>query len=191
MKKLLTIAGVLFSTVMFATGTADEPTSLSGATVIQTTRATFKLIYKSEALSDVKISIFNADTRLVFSEKVRNTMGFARPYSFENLRAGDFTVVIEDANGTTVKTISTKGANSNKLVNVLKLKSAESKYLLTIGGRGHDALTLNVYDGSRLVHTEVKEVTGDYAQVYNLSQVKGIPSFEVVHQDGTSEILEY
>jgi hypothetical protein len=191
MKKLLTIAGVLFSTVMFANGTGDEPTSLSGATVIQTTRATFKLIYKSEALSDVKISIFNSDARLVFSEKVRNTMGFARPYSFENLRAGDFTVVIEDNNGTTVKTISTKQVSNNKLVNVLKLKSAEGKYLLTIGGRGMDALTLNVYDGAELVHSEVKSVSGDYAQVYNLSQVRGIPTFEVIHEDGSLEILEY
>jgi hypothetical protein len=100
-------------------------------------------------------------------------------------------VMIEDDNGATVKTISTKQASFNKLVNVLKLKGAEGKYLLTIGGHGNDDLTINIYDGSNLVHSEAKSVSGDYAQVYNLAQVKGIPSFEVLHQDGTSEILEY
>jgi hypothetical protein len=191
MKKILTIAGVLFCTVMFASGTGDEPTSLSGATVIKSSDGTFKLIYKSESLSNVKISIFNADNRLVYSEKISNTMGFARPYSFENLQKGDFTVVIEDGNGKTVKNISTKQLISSKLVNVLKLRSAEGKYLLTVGGRGSEALTLNIYDGAELIHSEVKSIAGDFAQVYNLSKVKGIPSFEVQHQDGTSEILEY
>jgi hypothetical protein len=189
MKKILTIAGVLFSTVMFAAGTADEPTSLSGATVIKTTEGTFKLIYKSETASDVKISIFNASAELVYSEKVRNTTGFARPYSFENLAYGEYTVVIADNTGSTSRKIST--GPSTKLVNVLKLKSAEGKFLLTIGGGGAESLTLNIYDGDQLLHSEMKEVSGDFAQVYNLSQVKGAPSFEVVHQNGTSEILEY
>ena len=189
MKKILTIAGVLFCTVMFAAGTADEPTSMSGAAVIKTTEGTFKLIYKSETASDVKISIFNASAELVYSEKVRNTMGFARPYSFENLADGEYTVVIEDNNGSTSRKIST--GPSAKLVNLLKLRNTEGKFLLTIGGRGAEALTLNIYDGDELVHSEVKEISGDFAQVYNLSQVKGAPSFEVVHQNGTTEILEY
>ena len=191
MKKILTIACVLFSTVMFATGTADEPTSLSGAAVIKTTEGTFKLIYKSETESDVKVSIFGADNKLVYSEKVRHTSGFARPYSFENLAPGEYSVVIEDNAGTTTRTISTRQTASPKLVNVLKLKSAEGKFLLTVGGRGTEAITLNIYDGQKLIHSEVKEVSGDFAQVYNLSQVKGSPAFEVLHQNGTAEILEY
>jgi hypothetical protein len=191
MKKILTIAGVLFSTVMFAIGTGDEPTSLSGAAVIKTTEGNFKLIYKSETASDVKISIFNTDSRLVYSERVRNTTGFARPYSFKNLAPGEYRVVVEDESGSTTRKISTLQTASSKLVNVMKLKSAEGKFLVTIGGRGTEALTLNIYEGQKLIHSEVKEVSGDFAQVYNLAQVKGSPSFEVLHQNGTSEILEY
>jgi hypothetical protein len=191
MKKILTIAGVLFCTVMFANGTGDEPTSLSGATVIKSSGGTFKVLYKSETLSDVKISIFDDDNGFVFSERVNSTMGFSRPYSFKNLREGDYKVVIEDANGKTVKNISTKQLISTKLVNILKLRSIEGKFLLTVGGRGSEALTLNIYDGTELIHSEVKSIAGDFAQVYNLAKVKGIPSFEVQHQDGTSEILEY
>jgi hypothetical protein len=191
MKKILTIAAVLFSTVMFASGTGDELTSLSGAAVIKTTNGTFKLIYKSDTQSDVKVSIFNSENRLVYSERVYRTSGFARPYSFENLERGDYRVVIEDGNGSTTQNISTRQTTSTKLVNVLKLKNAKGKYLITVGGRGSEALTLNIYDGQTLIHSELKEISGDYAQVYNLSRVKGTPSFEILHQNGTAEILEY
>lgn len=178
---------------MFAAGTGDHPTSLSGATVIKTYEGTFKLIYKSETANDVKISIFNESRKLVFSEKVRNTTGFARPYSFENLEQGNYTVTIEDLSGTTIQKISTiPAAEPTKLVNILKLNTGEAKYLLTVGGKGDETLVLNIYDGQhQLVHSEAKSVRGDFAQVYNLSKVRGVPSFEVLHQDGSLESIEY
>jgi hypothetical protein len=177
---------------MFASGTGDYPTSLSGAAVIKTTEGTFKLLYKSDESSDVKISIFDKDMRLVFTEKIRNTTGFARPYSFENLDQGNYTVAIQDNAGTTVQKISTLPAETSKLVNVLKLNNGESKYLLTVGGKGDETLILNIYDGQRqLVYSETKSIRGDFAQVYNLSKVRGTPSFEILHQNGSLESIEY
>lgn len=178
---------------MFAGGTDENPTSLSGAAVIKTTESTFKLIYKSETQSDVRISIFDAKNQLIFSERVRNTNGFARPYNFEELAKGEYTIAIEDASGRKIERISTgAGATANKLVNVTKMSSEESKYLLTVGGKGEEALTLNIYDGSNaLIHSESKSIKGDFAQLYNLSKVKGQPTFEVQHQDGTVQTLEY
>src|SRR5690349_19994240 len=125
MKNIHTIAGVLFCITMFAASKGDEPTSFACASVIKSSASTFKIIYKSESLSDVRISILNSDNSVVFTEKVRNTMGFARPYSFENLRAGDYKVIIEDDKGTTEKLISTKQVITSRMVNVLKLRSAE------------------------------------------------------------------
>ncbi len=192
MKNILTIVGVLFCTVMFASGTGDHPTSLSGATVIKTTEGTFKVIYKSEAFSDVTVSIYNDQRDRLFSETVRNTNGFARPYSFENLAEGNYTVTIEDNSGTFVQKISTMPADNSKLVNILKLNNGESKYLLTVGGRGDETLTLNIYDGQRLlVYSESKFIKGDFAQLFNLSKLRGTPSFEVLHQNGSLETIEY
>jgi hypothetical protein len=192
MKKILTIVGVLFSTVMFAAGTGDHPTSLAGAALIKTDGGTFKLLYKSETLTDVKVSIFDENARLVFSEKIRNTVGFARPYSLENLAQGNFTVIIDDHTGTTAQKISTIPAKSSKLVNVLKLNNGQAKYLFSVGGRGDEKMVLNIYDGQgQLVHSEAKSISGDFAQVYNLSKVKGTPSFEVLHQNGSLESIAY
>jgi hypothetical protein len=192
MKKILTIAFVLFGTTMFASGTGDHPTSLSGAAVIKTDEGTFKLLYKSETATDVKVSIFNEASKLVFSEKIRHTTGFARPYSLDNLDKGNYTVSIEDHTGTTVQKISTMDTETSKLVNILKLNNGQSKYLLTVGGKGNETLVLNIYDGQRqLIHTETKSIKGDFAQVYNLSRIKGIPSFEVLHQNGSLESVQY
>lgn len=192
MKNILTIASVLFSTVVFAAGTGAHPTSLSGAAMVKTNEGTYKLLYKSETATDVKVSIFDNKEKLLFSETIKNTTGFARPYSFDNLGRGNYTVTIEDHSGTTVQKVSTIRSESAKLVNVLKLNTAESKYLLTIGGKGAESLVLNIYDGQRrLVHSEAKAVNGDFAQVFNLSKVRGTPSFEVLHENGSLESIEY
>jgi hypothetical protein len=192
MKKILTIVGVLFSTVMFAAGTGNHPTSLAGAALIKTDEGTFKLFYKSETLTDVKVSIFDQNQKLVYSEKIRHTLGFTRPYSLENLDQGNFTVIIDDHTGATVQKISTLRAESSKLVNVLKLNNGEAKYLFTVGGKGDEKMVLNIYDGQgALVHSEAKSINGDFAQVYNLSKVRGTPSFEVLHQNGSLESIAY
>jgi hypothetical protein len=192
MKKILTIASVLFSTVVFASGTGDHPTSLSGATVVKTVEGTFKLLYKSETLTNVKVSIFDEKKKLVFSETIKNTLGFARPYSLVNLEKGNFTVAVEDHSGVTIQKISTMRTESTKLVNMLKLSNGQSKYLLTVGGKGEETITLNIYDGQRqLIHSETKAIAGDFAQVYNLSKVRGTPSFEVLHENGSLESLDY
>jgi hypothetical protein len=193
MKKLLTIASVLFSTAMFAAGTGNNySASLSGAAVVKTTASTFKLYYKSEVSTDVKVSIYNEAKSLVYFEKIKNTSGFIRPYSLENMEEGNFTVTIEDHAGTTVQKISTIPVDNSKLVNVLKLNNGEAKYLLTVGGKGEESILFNIYDGQHnLVHSEAKTVNGDFAQIYNLSKVKGTPSFEVLHQNGSLESIEY
>jgi len=177
---------------MFAAGTGFHSTSLSGAAVVKTDNSTFKLFYKSEVITDVKVSIYNEDLTLVYFEKIKHTSGFARPYSLENLEQGNYTVTIEDHAGTTVQKISTIPAETSKLVNVLKLNNGQAKYLLTVGGKGDESILFNIYDGQgRLVHSEAKTIRGDFAQVYNLSKVNGTPSFEVLHQNGSLESVTY
>jgi len=53
-------------------------------------------------------------------------------------------------------------------------------------------MVLNIYDGQgQLVHSEAKSIRGDFAQVYNLSKVRGTPSFEILHQNGNLESVAY
>lgn len=190
MKKILAIAGVLFCTASFAGGT-DEPKAGSGVAVIKNGEASYRLIYKAEKESDVNVSIYDSNNKLVFSDKVKHTDGFTRPYNFSNLKEGDYTITIEDGSTRKVEHISYRSAKPAKAFHVIKLSSQEGKFLVTGAGKGKEDVTINIYDGSKLVHSETKTVNGDFARLYNLSKVKGDLTFEIAGENGEVKRMAY
>ncbi len=190
MKKVyLLLAGVLMSSFAFA-GVRDEgPKSSSGMAVIRKGATSYKLIYKSELASDVKVKIFNERNDLVFAETIRNSDGFMRPYDFAKLGEGEYTIKVDNgSNGLTEKVHYQHGGT--QLVAHLT-KVAEGKLLLTVPGRREDKLTINVMNdqGDRIGRFE-STVSGDFARVFDVRQISGPVSFEITNQSGRSTILK-
>ncbi len=194
MKKILTLTLVLVSTVMFANGTDDKKNpseSASGAAVIKN-GDTFRVIYKSEKEGDVKVSILNDQNQVVFSEKLTKTDGFSRPYNFSSLKEGDYTIAIEDQSKKQLEKISYRTAKTSKLLNVLKVSSDEGKFLVTAAGTGEENITINIYDGTHtLVHRSTQSTKGNFAQLYNLKNVKGHLTFEIANENGETKSVTY
>ncbi|MFZ6000314.1 MAG: hypothetical protein ACOYW3_07370 [Bacteroidota bacterium] len=190
MKKILTIASVLFSTVVFAGGTDENPSSVAGAAILKKGESTFSVIYKGSE-SKVTVSILDSRNRQVFSETVKNETGFLRPYNFAGLREGEYTIAIADATGTKTEKVIYRSGAVSKQVNLVKMADGD-KYLFTAAGKGEENITLNIFDqANQLVHSELKSISGDFAQVYNLSKIGGQPTFEIVHQNGESKKIKY
>src|ERR1700748_696814 len=139
MKKIITLTlslTVLSCTVMFANGTDDgkkSSASASGAAVIKNGESTFRVIYKSEKESDVRVTIFNAKDELVYSEKVNNTDGFTRPYNFESLSEGDYTFSIEDGSTKQLEKISYRAPRVTKTLSVIQAGD-DNKYVVMAAG---------------------------------------------------------
>lgn len=192
MKKILTVASVLFSTVVFAGGTDENPSSsASGVAVLKNSNSTFTVLYKSARTSDVKVAIHNTAGELVYSEKVKNASGFARPYNFASLPDGDYTISVSDSEGKKVERVALQSGTVTKLVNVKKI-GVEGKYLLTAAGKGSESIRVSIFDGQQnLLYTESRVISGDFAQVYNVAKVKGSLSFEIVHENGESKRIDY
>lgn len=195
MKKIITLSLVLFSTVMFANGTDDDKdpkVSSSGAAVIKKDVSTFRLIYKSEQQADVRVSIYNDRDQLVYSEKVNNTDGFTRPYNFENLGEGEYTIAIEDGSKKQVEKVSYRAPKVTKTLNVLKISSLEGKYLVMAAGQGDELITVSIYDGAHnLVHKSLEETKGNFSKLYNLKSLKGHLTFEISNQNGEMKSVTY
>ncbi len=68
--------------------------------------STFKLFYKGAQQSDVKVLILNDENQIVYSEKIKNTDGFARPYNFSNLPEGHYSIQIKDNAGIRTETVN-------------------------------------------------------------------------------------
>ena len=195
MKKIITLSLVLFSTVMFANGTDDDKNpkaSSSGAAVIKKDVSTFRLIYKSEQQADVRVSIYNDQDQLVYSEKVNNTDGFTRPYNFENLGEGEYTIAIEDGSKKQVEKVSYRAPKVTKTLNVLKMSSEQGKYLVMAAGQGDELITVSIYDGAHnLIHKSLEATKGNFSKLYNLKSVKGHLTFEVSNQNGEMKSVTY
>ncbi len=184
------VASVLFSTVMFAGGINDP--SVSGVVVLNKEgSSTYQLIYKPALATNVSVAIFDANDQLVFSETLRKTEGFSRPYNFAGLAEGDYSINVRDITGEQIEKVNYRGGKVERLVNVLKLNDTD-KYLLTIAGKGEERFSLKIYDAAgKLIHDETNMIYNSFGQVYDLSKVTGSVTFEVADKTGTVKTISF
>jgi hypothetical protein len=166
----------------------DNPGATPSAAVVKT-GSTFKLYYKGSQQADVKVSILDAGNHLVFSETIKDVEGFVRPYNFENLPEGDYTIKISDKNGRQIEKISYKQEKSEALSHLLKVAGTDAKYLLTVANRGESDVTVRIYDNAnKMIYSQKEKVSSDFAKVYNLEGIGGEFIFEVTDATGTTSI---
>lgn len=189
MKKTLSVLLVLmvFSSVVFARR-LDNPGATPSAAVVKI-GSTFKLYYKGSQQADVKVSILDAGNRLVFSETIKDVDGFVRPYNFENLPEGDYTIKISDKNGRQIEKITYRQEKTEALSHLLKVAGTDAKYLLTVANRGESDVTVRIYDNAnKMIYSQKEKVSSDFAKVYNLEGIGGGFTFEVTDATGTTSI---
>ena len=183
------MVGVLFGTLTYASGRNERPKGVSDMIVVKQNDYSFKLIYKSEEKSDVKVQIRNAKNAVVFSEVIRNSDGFSRPYDFGNLAVGDYTIRVDNGSNGLTRTVHNGSGYVEKAAQVIHLR--DGRYLLTVAGKGQNKLDINVFDEQGLiVRKDSKVVDGNFALVYDLSHLKGAFTFEVKDEQGSSKILQ-
>jgi hypothetical protein len=150
----------------------------------------FKVYYSANMEDDVTVSIFNQSGKLVFTEKLRNTDGFIRPYNFERLDEGDYTIEVENDGGKHVEKIHYSAGKIEKMINVVKLAD-EGKYLLTVASKGADNVTINIYDDhNELIHSQERFVEREFAEVINLKNRKTF-TIEITDSSGLLKSLKY
>lgn len=188
MKKInLLLVGVLVSSLTFA-GRPDNPKGNSGMAIIKRNATSYKLIYKGDQVSDVKVQIFDERNQLVFAETIKKSDGFVRPYNFESLAEGEYTIKIDNGSNWMTETVDYRTDKAGSLAHLVQLR--DGRFLLTVAGKGQDRLTVRIFDveGKR-VYGDVNIVNGNFAQVYNLNKLQGPFSFEITGKSGASSIV--
>jgi len=114
MKKISALlGGVLLCTFVFARG-IDKPIKGSSVAVTNVSGSTlYKVYYKSERRGKVKVSIINEKGNTIFYETINKVDGFLRPYNFEELPEGQYSIKVEDENGKSVEKVD---YNSGRVV---------------------------------------------------------------------------
>ena len=146
-----------------------------------------RVIYKTTSSSQVKVTISDADGNEVFAEKVNSYEGFIRPYNFSQLPKGDYKISLTDQTGEHTKKVST--ADKEWVARVVKLKSRDDKYLVSVPYQGMGEFAVQIFDrNDQLVFVEKPNPQEDFAMVFNLKELEGA-TFRLVNQSGDEKFF--
>ena len=190
MKKSLSFLVVLLTVASMTYANSGDNPSTNMAVLKNGTSV--KLLYKGAEQNDVKILIFNENDRVVFSEKIKNTDGFVRPYNFSKLPEGNYRIQIIDNAGSKTEQVAYNGENQinrNKLIHVARISGTAGKFVLSVPNQQKETLTVTIYGDNNVLYSENEIVTGDFARIYNLKNYSGQVTFKVTDSKGLSNSL--
>lgn len=186
-KTLSFLAALLVITSVTFAKTPDNPAS--GISVLKN-GATIKLLYKGTEQNDVKVLILNEDNQIVFTEKIRATDGFIRPYNFSQLPYGNYSFALIDNNGRQTEQVEYRTEPTRKLMHVVRISGTTGKFVLSVPNQGAGKLFVTIYDDmSRVLYSGKENITGDFARIYNLKDHTGKVTFEVSDSKGKTNSL--
>ena len=182
-KTLSFLAALLVVTSTAFAKSTDEPAS--GISVLRKGELV-KLLYKGEKNTDVKVFILNQDNEVIFTEKIRGTDGFIRPYNFSNLPEGNYSFeLIDNLGRRDIQHVSYTHEPRKKVMHVVRVGGTTDKFVLSVPNSGTSRLSINIYDDrGRVMHTDNEQITGDFARVYNIKDHSGKVTFEVTDNKG-------
>ena len=189
-RSLYLVAFLLMSAV--ATFGNDEPKTSGIAVLPMKGTEVFKVIYANENANKVKVTLYNASSQIVFSESINSTTGFILPLNFSKLAFGEYKLELTDVTGTRTESIKYQPAKSNDNIRVARLTNEQGKFLVAIANPKNEKVTVKIFDNyNNLLHTEVRTVSGDFAQVYNVKNLTGSCTFQVSDNEGTVKTVQF
>jgi hypothetical protein len=191
-KSLFFVALVMISSVALAAG-KDEPRRTGMAVVPVKGSEVFKVIYKGESAGKVKLNIYNAEAKIILTETFNGIDGFICPLNFSGLTPGEYTIELVDAAGKKVEKVSYATKKSTRFVHISKISQQEGKFLLSVVNTAKNGpISVKIFDAkNNLIHTETKQVDGDFAQVYKLNAASASYTFEVSDSTGNLRTIRF
>jgi hypothetical protein len=193
MKKFLSILVVLAAVSGAVNANViDNPKANTGLALMKS-ESGFKVFYKGSKAGTVRVTITNDKGQSIFSETLKNVESFMRPYNLSSITEGDYKIEISSPDGKQIEKFSYTKNKVEKLMNLLHVKDAEGKFVLTVANKnGNDRLRVNIFDQNyNLVYTGSEEINGDFAKLYDLKSLGDNFTFEVTASNGTKQTLTY
>jgi ribosomal protein S8 len=187
-KSLFITALVIIGAFASAVG-KDEPRNAGLAVVPVKGSEVFKVIYRGETAGKVKLNVYNSESKIIFSETLTSE-GFIRPLNFTGLESGEYTVELIDATGKKVEKVSYKSAKTNKYIHISKLADG-NKFMVAVANPGNSQINVRIFDAqNNLLHSEVREVSSDFAQLYSVKSLLGV-TVEVSDSTGNVKTIRF
>jgi len=178
----------MVSSVALAGG-IDNPKASSKMAIMQKDEDHIQLFYKSNKEATIEVSIYDADNKLTFTELIRKSDGFIRPYDLSAMKEGDYTVVVNDGSEKFVEKISVKNSKEVLLSNVISMKK-EGSYLLTVADKKAQRFTVTISDeNDNVLYKQTESLDKQYSKIYNFPTKTNGLKFLVTTDLGVSRLM--
>lgn len=174
-----------------AASAIDPAEASTMATAIVRNGSSVKLFYKSAEASNVRVTIYNEESILVYAETVKQTDGFVRPYRFENLPYGDYRIVISNGRSRRVEHVNYSNKGVVHLASMVRMEEGK-KYLLIVPNKSTERLLITVTnDKGVTLHTSTHELEGDFSTVLNVEDLDGHFTVSIMDSKGEAKSFSY
>lgn len=154
---------------------------------IRQTEAAKVLVAVNDAPDGILIvRITDAENRLVLRDRITKTEAFTKKYDLNALPAGDYSIAVSDEKGM----LRTATFNTQVIVKPLVYSKVtalgDNQYRLLVSNLKAKEVTVQIFDGSNLIHTELIENPQGLHKIYTIakpSNPEGI-SFKVSTSSG-------
>ncbi len=124
-------------------------------------------------LGPLTVKITDSQNKLILRDRISKTEAFAKRYDLNALPVGKYSIEVSDVNGTlrtaSVNTeVKTKPEVFSKVTEV-----GENQYKLVVANLTGQEVTIQIYDGDKIIHTEVVDNPQGLHKVYTINK----PSF--------------
>ena len=170
----------------------DEPKKTGVAVLPVKGAEVFKVVYKNESTSKVKLNLYNENSEIVYTESFSTTSGFILPLNFSNLSYGTYKLELIDANGKSEEEITYAPARKSDHIRVARLTNAQGSFLVSVMTPATEEVTVRIFDNyNNLLHNEVKSIEGGFAQIYKIQNLKGACTFEISDAAGNVKTVQF
>lgn len=186
MKKLVIMfsALIIISRVAFA-GEVNAPKAT--ATSVSLNGEIVKIFYHSENSDRVKVTIYDANAKAVFSEQIKNKSSFVRPYNLENLPYGEYKIVLEDHTGKTEEKFVYGKKDVQAYASVIRRKDSR-KAVVTLFSKCETEVVYQVMDlENHVLYSQTQTINGQASKTFNLEKVRGAVTIQVSDSNGVLE----
>jgi len=192
MKKLVIKVAVLMMTAGYAVAAGaiekEKPASSSSRVEVVATAqsAVYKLNYSSEAVGTVKVSIYDAQGDLMYTDLIRSVKAFQKMYDFSGLESGNYKIEVAGAEGKIEQTIQVAAERESLIASVSTLDT-KGKYELQVRNKVMKPVIVTIYDSSdNLIYEDQIDVDHSFSRVYDFSRNFAKAASFVVYSDGAA-----
>ncbi len=116
------------------------------------------------------VKITDADNHLVLRDRITKTEAFAKRYDLNALPAGDYSIEVSDAKGTLRTATFNTEVITKPLVFTRVTEMGGNQYRLLVANMDSTEVTVAIYDGDKMIHSEVIDNPQGLHKIYTISK---------------------